>query len=295
MKHPVSSAIQQYLPAPSSIFLKLPVICLISSILFLSSCDREIADSPYANDSIPRIKSITEYFNGIKQRETSLTYDTASRLVKIFYNDLFVGHTYYDTLVYSGSEVIKTTFSSKNKFLEQEVYTLNSDKLAVLMTDTLGDGSTASKGIYRKAGILEQEGNIYSYDPYGYQILEISTNEYGGIHRFDKSWTAGNLITSVYQYMANDTAILNGNSNFSYFTDKRNTIGNENKGISFLGKQNKNLLQTVLDNKWLSSDTLRVTTNYRYEYDDHNRVVKQYITPLGEENDDVSYISFRYR
>ena len=273
--------------------LRLSLFILLTGIFIFSSCNRENTDSPYANDSIPKIHKIAEYYNGAKRRESVFTYDSAARLIKVAYNEMYAGEQYYDTLTYSANTVIWTTFNSKKKIIEQEVFTLNSNHMAVLMTDTLGDENKSAR-LNFKFGTLENESNIYDYDLDGYQTLEITSNEFGGIHRFEKTFSNGNLVSSIYQYMANDTVILNGNSTFNYF-DKSNTIGNLNRGIFFLGKQSTNLISSLTDQRWHSTDTLNLTTSYRYEFDSRKRVVKQFISPQQEESDDVTYLVFSYR
>jgi hypothetical protein len=270
-------------------------IFTLAFLLFnLASCTKDKSSSPAFHDSIPRIQTVTEYFNGATERVTSFLYDTSSRLVKVSFHEILENQQYYDTLIYNGSTIVMNTYSNKNKLIESEIFTLNSNNLVVLMTDTFGEQKKSVRH-FLDLRLQEHEANIYGYDENGYQTLEISTNEYGGTHRYEKSYSAGNLITSTYQYMANDTVIQNGASTFKYYSDKSNTIGNENRGIAFLGKQNTNLLSNILDQKWLTTDTLSLITDYRYEFDSKNRVIKQYITPRNGDNDDVTYLTFTYR
>jgi hypothetical protein len=275
--------------------LSISLFALAMCFLFLSSCNKGNTDSPYANDSIPKIQSVTEYFNGAEQRVTSFSYDSSARIVKILFNEIYEAQQYYDTVIYSGSTIKLITYNNNKKFLEQEVFTLNSNKLAVIMIDTLGDNKKSARMNFTTLNLLEHEANIYGYDGNGYQTLELSTNEYGGTHRYDKTYSNGNLVSSTYQFMANDTAIQNGTTAFSYYEGKTNTIGNQNRGIPFLGKQNTNLLLSISDLKWHTTDTLRVITTYRYEFDDHNRVARQYITTQGNENNDVTFLTYTYR
>lgn len=264
-------------------------------ILVLSSCTKDHSESPVFNDSIAKIQTITEYFNGIKERVTIFTYDTSSRLAKVLYYESYNNLQYFDTVIYNGTAITITTYDNSRRLLEIENYTLNSDRLAILMTDTLGPQEKSLRHSTGTFLIQELESNIYGYDNFGYQNLLVSTNEYGGTHRYDMAYSAGNLISSIYQYMANDTVIQNGITTFNYFTDKLNTIGNLNHGISFLGKQNSNLLLSISDLEWSSADTVRTITNYRYEFDSKNRVSKQYITSQSGDSDDVTYLLFTYR
>jgi hypothetical protein len=263
--------------------------------LILFSCTKENTNNPAFNDSIPKILSVTEYFNGNIERVTNFSYDSSSRLIKVTFHEMNTNQKYYDTLRYSGSTVTMTTYDLNHKMLESEIYTLNSDNLAVVMIDTLGEEKKSAKRHLSNFIIQEFESNIYGYDGSGYQTLEVSTNEYGGTHRYENSYSDGNVISSTFQFMAKDTVIQNGASAYKYYTDKSNTIGNQNRGISFMGKQNTNLLASISDLKWQSYDTLKTTTAYRYEFDSKKRVIKQYVTPQTGESDDVTYLTFTYR
>ena len=264
-------------------------------IFFLSSCTKDNSSSPVFHDSIAKIQTVTEYFNETEQRVTSFSYDTSSRLIRVSYDEIYNKEHYYDTIIYNGSTITIITYDNKNKLLEQKVFTLNAGHLAVLMTDTLGDQTKSARRHFFDFSVQEHEANIYSYDANGYQTLEISSNEYGGTHRYEKTFSDGNLISSTYQFMANDTVIQSGASTFKYYTNNANTIGNYNRGIPFLGKQNTNLLSAISDQKWQSADTIRITTNYRYEFDNLNRVIKQYIMTQNSGNDDVTYLAYTYR
>jgi len=268
---------------------------LVILILNFSSCTKDNSSSPAFHDSIPKIQTITEYYNGEEERVTSFSYDTSSRLVRISYVENYNNQQYFDTIIYKGSNITITTYDNKNKIIEVEIFALNPNNLAILMIDTLGAQKKSLKHSFLDLSIQEHEANIYGYDNNSYQTLEVSTNEYGGTHRYDKTYSDGNLISSRYQFIINDTVIQNGTSIFKYYTEQFNTIGNENRGITFFGKQNTNLLLSISDQNWQSADTLRLTTAYRYEFDNKNRVIKQYITPRKGEIDDVTYLTFTYR
>ena len=66
---------------------------------------------------------------------------------------------------------------------------------------------------------------------------------------------------------------------YEYYLDKINTIGNDNRGMSFMGKDSKNLVKTV---KYTGTTVNTVSKmkrstsdySYTYEFDSKNRVVK---------------------
>jgi hypothetical protein len=62
----------------------------------------------------------------------------------------------------------------------------------------------------------------------------------------------------------------------SYYTDKQNTIGDENNGIAFLGKQNNNLYKTIIYNE--GSYYPPDSAHYWYKFDSRNRVIMRYLS-----------------
>jgi hypothetical protein len=70
-----------------------------------------------------------------------------------------------------------------------------------------------------------------------------------------------------------------GTTTYEYYLDKINTIGNDNRGMSFMGKDSKNLVKTV---KYTGTTVNTVNEmkrstsdySYTYEFDSKNRVVK---------------------
>ena len=64
-----------------------------------------------------------------------------------------------------------------------------------------------------------------------------------------------------------------------YYLDKINTIGNDNRGMPFMGKDSKNLVKTV---KYTGTTVNTVSKrkrstsdySYTYEFDSKNRVIK---------------------
>jgi hypothetical protein len=88
----------------------------------------------------------------------------------------------------------------------------------------------------------------------------------------------GNKIDHIIEVFGGNV-IKETNASYEYYIDKNNTIGNENRGIYFLGKDSKNLVKsakytgttvtTVSKRKRSTSDY-----SYTYEFDSKNRVIK---------------------
>jgi hypothetical protein len=74
-------------------------------------------------------------------------------------------------------------------------------------------------------------------------------------------------------------------STSQFYTDKNNTVGFQNLGITFLGKQDLNLIQSTTD----SFSGSPVTHTYTYQYDSGNRVINSTITTPGFSATSTSY------
>lgn len=144
---------------------------------------------------------------------------------------------------YSDSKVINTFPSSQDTML----YFLNADGLA----DSTNFGFT------------------YDFDENGYQIHQFydTNNQWTFIIRNGNRSTAKRIVSGVIT-----------NLNYLY-SQKNNTIGMENNGMSFLGKQNINLTSKEIFHQ---IPNLPDTLDYSYEFDNKDRVVKQIIINSGK-------------
>ncbi|MBL7933438.1 MAG: hypothetical protein JNL60_16145 [Bacteroidia bacterium] len=162
-------------------------------------------------------------------------YDSQGRVVRINRSTGI-----YETFEWSPGKCIKTEFSTSYPD-PREIVEFTLDSLGLCF-------SAARDSVF----------TYYKYDADGYKTWEIISGP-----NFESSYEIlnGNVITTNSDV---------GNSTTEYFLDKNNTIGNLNKGMSFLGKQNKNLRKTITHivsgPDWL--------TNFVYEFDSKNRVVK---------------------
>ncbi len=118
-----------------------------------------------------------------------------------------------------------------------------------------------------------------------------ATFEYDANAYMVKQTTSINNVTSVFTSTIKDgnVSATNNNSgsgneltNFEYFSDQRNTIGNLNMGYTFAGKQNVNLEKSSTNNG--------VVTNFAYEFDAKNRVSKKKATT----NNVTTFTSYTY-
>ena len=85
---------------------------------------------------------------------------------------------------------------------------------------------------------------------------------------------SGNLIEVL-----DGNVLKEGTTTYEYYLDKINTIGNDNRGMPFMGKDSKNLVKTV---KYTGTTVNTVSKrkrstsdySYTYEFDSKNRVIK---------------------
>jgi hypothetical protein len=111
-----------------------------------------------------------------------------------------------------------------------------------------------------------------TYDSDGY-ILSSSTISFGYTSKYTFTWSNGNLISKQ------DSTGLNF-ERYTYYTDKINTVGNENKGMFFLGMKSKNLVKNY-------SGSIGGSIDHSYEFDTRNRVKKE--TAIGANTNISTY------
>lgn len=212
------------------------------------SCKKGDGDTPQSQ--YIRIKKITpEDTNGFK---TSYEYDSKGRVIKLNMNG---GIRYYE---YSDYDVKFIFPSSVNPpySCDTTIFLLNPNGLA-----------KSSNAI--KVGF----GWKYEYDNNGYLIKSEGPSDtyYKSSTRLVKNTILdGNISVSNEFYIENDTIRDTITYVYEYYKTL-NTIGLENVGISYLGKQNRNLRSKEI--RYHSSE-LPQTIYYTYEFDNFNRVVK---------------------
>jgi hypothetical protein len=113
------------------------------------------------------------------------------------------------------------------------------------------------------------------YDTKGFLIesQRYSTNDLTklwGSHKYEilnnnvvKEWEVSNL---------KDYALMT----YTYYEDKKNTIGNENFGMTWEGRSSENLVKTAgyYDNSQVPA-IISYTANYEYDFDTSNRVIRK--------------------
>jgi len=272
----------------SLLFLFLSVFCLMS-------CDDKNSD---ITDSIPKIASMTCYENDSLYSTTSYTYDTSGRLVesKKHYGEYIytINVTYIgDSILYKTVDsyepndfnLIKGMLNSKNQIISytgfsnniiDELYTCEYNKEGYLIKESWTEMDNTGSGNITYT-ILN--GNIIQNI---FTSMYIET-QYSSSKRLSNSKNRLEIQNRRVNCISNarlkapldlDYHTNSDTLNFQ-FTDTLNTIGSENMGLYFIGKQSRNLVS--------SSDT----DVFTYELDAKGRVHKQ-------STDDKNYTIFTY-
>ncbi|MBL7933437.1 MAG: hypothetical protein JNL60_16140 [Bacteroidia bacterium] len=235
-------------------FQKIALIALLSAgVLF--SCkkkdDKPEEETPVVTPTpaptIAKIKSetMTTNSNGTTvSSKTDYEYDSNGRVIKMTRDD-----GSYSTLTWGSTQVIQKDFDDNTVTTPASIstYDLNASGLCISQSQgTLGTTAT------------------YEYNADGYQTKMTTTNS-------GQTTVLNFVITN-----GNQTSMSTTFSGFpmtmtiEYFTDKTNTIGNVNHGMTIFGKDSKNLA------KKMSTNVLGQTTasDITYQFDSKNRVSK---------------------
>jgi len=229
----------------TSTFLFSAVFIALISITSFSGCDK--------NDTLPQTCS-----NGIKDAdETGVDCGgscndctTEAFRIKTY------SHTAFST---SSSGYTTETYAYDNKGRVSTItYT---GFFTGVSTYTYGNGNVT---------LVDRDNftSVYTLNSLGYatSVTWVGGPTYNFL--YDSEWQLLDDGTGIYSWTANNITFVRPElSGFTFLTDKVNTVGNVNKGISFLGKDSKNLPESKqygTGGKYF----------YTYEYDSQNRVTK---------------------
>jgi hypothetical protein len=219
------------------------VTAFIFGMVLISSCKKDDDESTIQFDKYPRIKSIQNL--GANRYTNYYEYDSKGRLIKLNLDGYTQKIEYFDSY-------LKYIFLDSN--------------LAPMITYT---NYLNSKGL-----MVQSSGMEYTYDSNGYCITSFNYPMNVSVKNTIKSGNISESITANINYATFSISIYE-------YSPKNNTIGNENKGQCYLGKQNINLTSRQIN---ISAPNLPDTTNYSYEFDSKDRVIKQIETHSGNIN-----------
>ena len=231
----------------------LPGLQYILVTIYLFSCKggQEIVTPcmPYSKPDY-RIKEIITLQNG-ETSKSEYFYDTLNRIQRR--ND---SGEYYFSVIW--------------KYTNEMICLLRQDSSvqSYFNIDSNGYAITPSIGHY-----------IWEYDSEGYLLSQ------------SESWPSLGTQHDIYSYtcwnndkIASDEVDVYGNktgggiTTNEFYVEKLNTVGNENIGIAYFGKQNNCLIKTSYVTFQGNIDTLAY---YTYEFDSIGRVIKEIKTKSG--------------
>lgn len=211
-----------------------------------------------SNVSTPRIKAT--YSIGEDGDTTSFTeyfYDTQKRCIKVVNHDSYFGYT--ETIAYplATSVVSNRIFSRDNKTINT-TYTLNTKGQAI-----------ASMQIEKKDTIRDR----FLYNVTGFSI---ALGDLGWQNASDAELKEGNININSRLIISNGNIRQDARDyTFTYYMDKKNTIGNKNFGIGYLGSDNKNPVKEQIVPVMDTS----VKYTFIYLFDAKGRIIKQKESP----------------
>lgn len=230
---------------PKSLLIAL--VCLVAFSACHKSEDNEITPPIPGNNEtppIPKIKEITSYADDIEYNKKTFEYDRQGRLV---YTINTAGTT--ETYTYTPGKAVKKIYFPHDKSTKLYTYVLNDKGLAVYEEETK---------------------ERFEYDEHGYRIKAISS-----FTRISTIEEGNTVQTADWSTLEGAPELFSVTDN-QYLHDQPNTIGDENMGITFLGRQNKNPLRWVMRTDYRNGkvSTEWGSITFWYEYDDHMRIVK---------------------
>ena len=260
------------------------IILTFASNLFFSSCSKDNGNPSVDNPSTsskPLIETWA-YFSKDGRLGDMITYqyDKQGRPTKYVINN---GD--YATYEYSGS-IITEKYYDKNSGLHMTVFQLNNNGFCISASSDDGDLITFqydSNG-YRKSmtekystggyttSYTVSDGNYVTIKDTSI-IKSASSKEFNHLSNtfsfknLRKKFVLQNNLKSASKYIGG------GLYEYKFFNDKTNTIDWENEGISFLGKQNRNLIKK--DKRLYYAWGDQSNNTYTYEYDSKGRATKQ--------------------
>jgi YD repeat-containing protein len=226
--------------------MKAPLLIAISVAAVLVSCTKSPADNNTGNgaDNIPKIRT-----RATSAETTTFTYDGNGKvLTEISTNGRKAEYTYTPGQ-------IKKTYTYNGGINENYIYTLNASGFVTrIASPDAGNNSSIEYG-YNSDNFLSYEIDIFQPPATSSQRADyFFTNDNADSLRFTD--LSGNW---------RGTLIL------SYYLDKPRIFGFENQGIYFYGKGNAKMMKSQ---QWRYPVLPADRTDFQYEYDINNRVIK---------------------
>lgn len=232
------------------------LFALLSLLIICSACDD--SDNQPAENKIPLIKTETWYTYDGQQWGTSTTYeyDRQGRIAKSSNGEEITSYAY------EPGKVFVNTYSVADKITRNDTILLNDNGLQMTFY-----GFTLE---YNAEGYLVSAPELRAMPPSMQTLTILNGNTVKSTPKF---WNQSYMLTTTYK-----------------FRDSLNTIGRENKGITWCGKQDKNLLSEQFELTKTTGRDYEWLYKYTYELDAKNRVTKKISTDERGE----AYILYTY-
>ena len=235
--------------------LKSITICTTILIISCSKDDAQTAATLEPTEIVPKIKTFT-----IGMSLYTHTYDSQGRILTRISSD-----GYKDEYVYGGN-VVTYKYYESNVQQATYVYDLNADDLKIKSLRTFPSaGNYQTVYTYNANKQLATLTNSNSLD------AKISTKTFfyegKNLEHYEETFSYNADVWKIY---------------FTYYSDKINTFGNNNKGYLFdIEEYAYNSVKTTTA---VFSPTNTQVDTYTYEYDSQNRIIKRIINGSAQNN-----------
>jgi len=207
---------------------KLKIALYISFIsILLNSCIKK-ADN-HIGPTMGKLISSIQYSTG---GTNTYTYNSSGQRSTFVYKSGTITEIGSYTYTASSITMLANEISGTNSYTIKSTILLNNAGLAISEVDSTTGSSTSGNTLY------------YTYDANGYRtsaITQSSTQNF--------TYQNGNLSSVIY------SGTTPYNYTYTYLMDKPNTLGNQNVGIYYLGKDNANLKNTYTNTYGSSTTT----------------------------------------
>ena len=237
---------------------------MVKFILIVASLLLPVTQIQWIGNKLVRIKQTADRQTGDFY---GLTYDSLGRIL----TSHNFGDAYWEYR-YTGNLVIKELINHGK--VDSPIDTFKLDDRGLAVQENYNDNGWPNV-------------NEFSYDKDGFLIQTRFLLDGNCIGTAKWIISDGNQIKSSY---IDDNNTIRSTVYYSYYMDKLNTLGNENDGIAYRGRDSKNLIKERVE-IYNGGDTSVLL--YQYQFDDKERVVQKVVHQKnGELKDSLTYIYY---
>lgn len=223
------------------------LLALVAILFSFSACKDDANVEPLLSNPSMLIKSAIRYQDGKVTSTTTFEYDNVGRVTKITTNPNF-----YEKYNYvSDTMILVQSYNNEYNY----------------STDTL---LLDSRGLV----VADNHKRTFEYNTEGYLVKSTTMSDPVTLSNYEV-WDGNILGSTEHQYYLTDTTEIQFVYTHEYLTTASNTIGIENAGKPFYGKQNKNLVSKTHLKRIYSDSDLEYDFTYSYQFDRYHRVTRQ--------------------